>query len=80
MPDTEDAVPQPYVGWYTAEDADPQSDPEFGGSLVAAHPSPADAPHRHVWVTTFGTGPDWQEHCATCPATRDVLAKEPTDD
>ena len=50
------------------------------GVPFAAHPSPADAPHRHVWVTTFGTGPDWQEHCATCPATRDVLAKEPTDD
>ena len=27
---------------------------------------PTDTDHRHVWVTSFGTGPDWQEHCAVC--------------
>lgn len=33
--------------------------------------------HAHVWVTTFGTGPDWQEHCATCGPSVTRLADRP---
>jgi hypothetical protein len=32
--------------------------------------APTPDAHAHVWVTTFGTGPDWWEHCASCPAER----------
>ena len=39
--------------------------------------APTPDPHEHVWMTTFGSGPDWQEHCATCPEERVAPTPDP---
>lgn len=53
---------------------------ELRAALRALAALPASPDHQHVWVTTFGSGPDWREHCAECPAERAALPASPTCD
>ena len=52
----------------------------YPGALAALRSTPA-APHEHVCGSRPSEpAPTGRSTARTCPATRDVLAKEPTDD